>query len=96
MKEIVSHLIRFEIPHGRSDWKHLFYMGKLCEKLGRPCDEALGYYKQAVDMKSSAVDPVYRLHASRLKLLCEGDREEIKVLQVCYVYHFLPIVAILF
>ncbi|BBN01208.1 calcineurin-binding protein cabin-1 [Marchantia polymorpha subsp. ruderalis] len=73
----------------KSDWKHLFYMGKLCEKLGRPCDEALGYYKQAVDMKSSAVDPVYRLHASRLKLLCEGDREEIKVLQViaehCYV-----------
>ncbi|KAL3695588.1 hypothetical protein R1sor_009664 [Riccia sorocarpa] len=74
----------------KPDWKHLFYLGKLCEKLCRPCEEALAYYKQATDMKSSAVDPVYRLHASRLKLLCEEDhREDMHVLQViaehCYV-----------
>ncbi|KAL2642164.1 hypothetical protein R1flu_009751 [Riccia fluitans] len=73
----------------KPDWKHLFYLGKLCEKLSRPCEEALAYYKQAIDMKSSAVDPVYRLHASRLKLLCEADRQDMHVLQViaehCYV-----------
>lgn len=72
----------------KPDWTHLFYMGKLYEKLCRPIQEAFDLYKRAVDMKSSAVDPIYRLHASRLKLLCRSDKQDVKTLEIiaqhCY------------
>ena len=73
----------------RLEWMYLFYMGKLSEKLGKPCEKYLAYYKKAADMNPSAVDTLYRLHASRLKLLCSrrmDDKDIIKVMKsVSYV-----------
>lgn len=73
----------------REDWSHAFYVGKLCEKLGYSLDESLSYYAQAIALNPSAVDPFYRMHASRLKLLCKcGKRNEevLKVYNICLLY----------
>lgn len=66
----------------RQDWSHAFYMGKLCEKLGYSYETSLSYYSVAIALNSSAVDPVYRMHASRLKLLCKSGRLNLEVLKV--------------
>lgn len=70
----------------REDWSHAFYVGKLCEKLGYSHDVSFSYYAKAIDLNPSAVDPFYRMHASRLKLLyrCGKQNEEaLKVSILC-------------
>ncbi|KAG9157281.1 hypothetical protein Leryth_004949 [Lithospermum erythrorhizon] len=66
----------------KEDWSCAFYMGKLCEKLGYSYEKSFSYYSEAISLNPSAVDPFYRMHASRLKLLCtcgKQDEEAIKV-----------------
>lgn len=72
----------------KQDWSHAFYMGKLCEKLGYSYETSLSYYSVAIALNSSAVDPVYRMHASRLKLLCKSGRLNLEVLKVLAEYSF--------
>ncbi|CAK7353102.1 unnamed protein product [Dovyalis caffra] len=72
----------------KQDWSHAFYMGKLCEKLGYSYEASLSYYSVAISLNSSAVDPVYRMHASRLKLLCKCGRQNLGVLKVLAEYSF--------
>ncbi|GAQ80329.1 hypothetical protein KFL_000510300 [Klebsormidium nitens] len=54
-----------------NDWELLIPLGRLSQKLGRPTSEALDLYGRASDSAGLVVLPVYRLHASRAKLLCE-------------------------
>lgn len=68
--------------HCRPEWSHAFYLGKLCEKLGFSCEKACSYYSKAITLNPSAVDPVYRMHASRLKLLFKSGKHDINTLQV--------------
>ena len=67
----------------REDSAYHFYLGKLCEKLGRGWGEAFSHYKQAEELYPSAVDYIYRMHASRIKLLCtlkgQERREDMQV-----------------
>lgn len=74
----------------KPEWMHLFYLGKLSEKMGQQCDKALAYYKKAAEMNPSAVDPLYRLHASRLKLLCSKGFSNPNVIQVVARYCYVP------
>lgn len=78
-----------EILIYREDWSHAFYLGKLSEKLGCSKDISLSYYAKAIALNPSAVDPFYRMHASRLKLLCSCEKENIEALKV-YVLLILP------
>ncbi|CAK9882527.1 unnamed protein product [Sphagnum jensenii] len=81
----------FEVAFSlRPHWTHVFYLGKLSEKLGHLSVEALSYYRKAVEMNSAGVDPLYRLHASRLKLLCRTSHYDQAVLQVVAEHCFLP------
>lgn len=66
----------------RPEWSHPFYLGKLSEKLGHPYEKALSYYSKAASMNRSAVDPVYRIHASRLKLLYTIGRHNLRAIEV--------------
>lgn len=70
----------------RPDWSHAFYMGKLSEKLGYPHELSFSYYDKAINLNPSAVDPFYRMHASRLKLLYTSGKQNFEALKVC---HFL-------
>lgn len=70
----------------RPNWTYVFYRGKLSEKLENSHTQSLSYYRKAVEMNSSAVDPLYRLHASRFKLLCRSNRTDKSVLQVSLVH----------
>ncbi|KAL3744449.1 hypothetical protein ACJRO7_013676 [Eucalyptus globulus] len=72
----------------KQDWSHAFYMGKLCEKLGYAPERSLSYYDKAIALNSSAVDPVYRMHASRLKLLCKHGHQNLEYLKVISSYSF--------
>ncbi|KAL9288930.1 Calcineurin-binding protein 1 [Arabidopsis thaliana] len=72
----------------RQDWSHAFYMGKLSEKLGHSYEISLSYYKQAMTLNPSAVDPVYRMHASRLKLLNACGKQNLEALKVLASYCF--------
>ncbi|XP_030530546.2 calcineurin-binding protein 1 isoform X3 [Rhodamnia argentea] len=72
----------------RQDWSHAFYMGKLCEKLGYAPERSLSYYDKAIALNTSAVDPVYRMHASRLKLLCKHGHQNLEYLKVISSYSF--------
>lgn len=65
----------------RPEWLHAFYLGKLCEKLGYSPARSFSYYAKAGELNPTAVDPVYRLHASRLKLLYTRGKQS-DVLQV--------------
>lgn len=67
----------------RQDWQHAFYMGKLSEKLGHSYEISLSYYEQAMTLNPTAVDPVYRMHASRLKLLNACGKQNLEALKVC-------------
>ncbi|KAL9254307.1 Calcineurin-binding protein 1-like protein [Drosera capensis] len=70
----------------KPDWSHAFYLGKLCEKLGMPSESSLSYYQKAIALNPSAVDAVYRMHASRLKMLSTCERQDIEVLKVAAAY----------
>ncbi|GBG76720.1 hypothetical protein CBR_g22939 [Chara braunii] len=72
----------------KPEWLHLFYLGKLSEKLGHPPGEALAFYKRASEMNPSILDPIYRLHASRMKLLCSCPRNDRRILKVVAEYCF--------
>ncbi|KAE8687620.1 hypothetical protein F3Y22_tig00111013pilonHSYRG00255 [Hibiscus syriacus] len=66
----------------KPDWSHAFYIGKLCEKLGYSYETSLSYYDKAIALNPSAVDPFYRMHASRLKLLWNCGKQNLEVLKV--------------
>ena len=66
----------------REDWLHAFYLGKLSEKLEYSHEIALSYYNKAIALNTSAVDPVYRMHASRLKLLFKRGKQNAEILKV--------------
>ncbi|XP_004501088.1 calcineurin-binding protein 1 [Cicer arietinum] len=66
----------------KQDWLHAFYLGKLSEKLGYSHEIALSYYDKAIALNTSAVDPVYRMHASRLKLLFKCGKQNLEILKV--------------
>ncbi|MED6192117.1 hypothetical protein PIB30_007294 [Stylosanthes scabra] len=66
----------------KEDWLHAFYLGKLSEKLRYSHDTALSYYSKAIALNTSAVDPVYRMHASRLKLLMKCGKHNLEFLKV--------------
>ncbi|KAI3468164.1 hypothetical protein Pfo_024827 [Paulownia fortunei] len=72
----------------KEDWSHAFYVGKLCEKLGYSHDVSFSYYAQAIALNPSAVDPFYRMHASRLKLLCKCGKQNEGALKVVAAYSF--------
>ncbi|CAN8327080.1 unnamed protein product, partial [Cochlearia groenlandica] len=72
----------------RQDWSHAFYMGKLSEKLGHSYEISLSYYQQAMTLNPSAVDPVYRMHASRVKLLNACGKQNLESLKVLASYCF--------
>ncbi|WJX42066.1 hypothetical protein P8452_29339 [Trifolium repens] len=66
----------------QQDWLHAFYLGKLSEKLEYSHEIALSYYNKAIALNTSAVDPVYRMHASRLKLLFKCGKQNVEILKV--------------
>ncbi|TKY74519.1 Calcineurin-binding protein cabin-1 [Spatholobus suberectus] len=66
----------------KQDWLHAFYLGKLSEKLGYSHEIVLSYYNKAIALNTSAVDPVYRMHASRLKLLFKCGKQNLEILKV--------------
>uniref|UniRef100_A0A7N0V8D0 Uncharacterized protein n=1 Tax=Kalanchoe fedtschenkoi TaxID=63787 RepID=A0A7N0V8D0_KALFE len=68
------------------DWSHEFYMGKLSEKLGYSHEIAFSYYNKAIALNPSAVDPFYRMHASRLKLLTQCGKQNMESLKVVAEY----------
>ncbi|CAN0907300.1 Calcineurin-binding protein 1 [Linum grandiflorum] len=73
----------------KQDWSHAFYIGKLCEKLGYPYERSLSYYNNAISLNPSAADPVYRMHASRLKLLHKCGKQDLEALKVLSRHSFL-------
>ncbi|WOL15244.1 hypothetical protein Cni_G24025 [Canna indica] len=72
----------------KSEWLHAFYLGKLCQKMGQSPAKALSYFNKAASLNPSAVDPVYRMHASRLKLLYTRGKQNLDVLQVVAAHAF--------
>ncbi|XP_042375103.1 calcineurin-binding protein 1-like isoform X1 [Zingiber officinale] len=73
----------------KSEWLHAFYLGKLCQKMGQSPVKALSYFNKAALLNPSGVDPVYRMHASRMKLLYIHGYEKIDILQAvaAHVFH---------
>ncbi|KAK9077678.1 hypothetical protein SSX86_006015 [Deinandra increscens subsp. villosa] len=66
----------------KEDWSYVYYLGKLSEKLKYSHETSFAYYEKAIALNPSAVDPFYRMHASRLKLLrsCgQNDKEGLKI-----------------
>ncbi|XP_062023853.1 calcineurin-binding protein 1 isoform X1 [Rosa rugosa] len=72
----------------KQDWSHAYYIGKLCEKLGYSYETSLSYYDKAIALNPTAVDPVYRMHASRLKLLFTCGKQNLEALKVLSAYAF--------
>ncbi|GAB4837158.1 hypothetical protein Ancab_002069 [Ancistrocladus abbreviatus] len=72
----------------KPDWSHAFYLGKLCEKLGYSPGLSFSYYHKAIVLNPSAVDPVYRMHASRIKQLSACQRQDVEALKVFAAYSF--------
>ncbi|XP_024930366.2 calcineurin-binding protein 1 isoform X2 [Ziziphus jujuba] len=72
----------------KQDWSHAYYIGKLSEKLRFAYETSLSYYDQAIALNPSAVDPVYRMHASRLKLLRTCGKQNLEALKVLSAYAF--------
>ncbi|KAF8681835.1 hypothetical protein HU200_045277 [Digitaria exilis] len=75
----------FEI---KAQWLHAFYLGKLCEKLGNSFSKSFSYYNKAIMLNPTAVDPVYRIHASRLKLLYTQGKQNLEAIQVVADYTY--------
>ncbi|CAH9121246.1 unnamed protein product [Cuscuta epithymum] len=72
----------------KEDWSRAFYLGKLCEKLGHSHDTAFSYYAKSIALNPLAVDPFYRMHASRLKLLCKCEKQNEDALKIAATYSF--------
>ncbi|PON71379.1 hypothetical protein TorRG33x02_254460 [Trema orientale] len=72
----------------KQDWSHAYYIGKLSEKLGFSSEISLSYYDKAIALNPTAVDAVYRMHASRLKLLCTCGKQNLGALKVLSAYAF--------
>ncbi|KAJ8637861.1 hypothetical protein MRB53_012128 [Persea americana] len=72
----------------KPEWSYAFYLGKLCEKLGFSCEKTFSYYSKSITLNPSAVDPLYRMHASRLKLLLKSEKQALNTLQVIATYSF--------
>ncbi|KAM7493376.1 hypothetical protein LguiB_027985 [Lonicera macranthoides] len=72
----------------KENWSHVFYLGKLSEKLGYSHEMSLSFYDKAIALNQSAVDPFYRMHASRLKLLCACGKQNEEALKVVAAYCF--------
>ncbi|KAM6562519.1 hypothetical protein CsatB_022517 [Cannabis sativa] len=72
----------------KQDWSDAYYIGKLCEKLGFSSGISLSYYDKSINLNPSAVDSVYRMHASRLKLLFTCGKQNLEALKVLSVYSF--------
>ncbi|MQM21597.1 hypothetical protein Taro_054641 [Colocasia esculenta] len=72
----------------KPEWLHVFYLGKICEKMGYSSDKAFFHYSKAISLNPSAVDPLYRLHASRIKLLSTHGKQNLVVLQTVASYSF--------
>uniref|UniRef100_A0A0E0KHJ8 Uncharacterized protein n=1 Tax=Oryza punctata TaxID=4537 RepID=A0A0E0KHJ8_ORYPU len=72
----------------KAEWLYAFYLGKLCEKLGHSPAEAFSYYNKAVVLNPTAVDPVYRMHASRMKLLYTQGKQNLDAIQVVADYTY--------
>ncbi|PNT74299.1 uncharacterized protein LOC100823822 isoform X2 [Brachypodium distachyon] len=72
----------------KAQWLHAFYLGKLCEKLGHSPAKAFSYYNKAMTLNPTAVDPVYRIHASRMKLLYTRGKQNLDVIQVVADYTY--------
>ncbi|CAI9093601.1 OLC1v1029145C2 [Oldenlandia corymbosa var. corymbosa] len=73
----------------KEDWSHAFYLGKLCEKLSYSKDLSFSYYAKAIALNSSAVDPFYRMHASRLKLLSKCGKHDPKAMKMVASYSYM-------
>ncbi|RLN43312.1 uncharacterized protein C2845_PM01G32550 [Panicum miliaceum] len=72
----------------KEQWLHAFYLGKLCEKLGHSFSKSFSYYNKAMMLNPTAVDPVYRIHASRLKLLYTQGKQNLEAIQVVADYTY--------
>ncbi|XP_006651699.2 calcineurin-binding protein 1 [Oryza brachyantha] len=72
----------------KSEWLYAFYLGKLCEKLRHSPAKAFSYYNKAVMLNPTAVDPVYRMHASRMKLLYTQGKQNLDAIQVVADYTY--------
>ncbi|KAK3012592.1 hypothetical protein RJ639_009245, partial [Escallonia herrerae] len=72
----------------KEDWSQVFYLGKLCEKLGYSHEMSFSFYDKAIALNRSAVDPFYRMHASRLKLLCTCGKQNEEALKAVAAYSF--------
>nr|XP_043628202.1 calcineurin-binding protein 1 [Erigeron canadensis] len=70
----------------KEDWSYVYYLGKLGEKLKHSRETSFAYYDKAIALNPSAVDPFYRMHASRLKLLWSCGRHDTGALKVAAMY----------
>ena len=50
--------------------------------MGQSPAKALYYFSKAASLNPSAVDPVYRMHASRMKLLYTRGKQSLDIIQV--------------
>lgn len=71
-------------------------MGKLSEKLGLSHDKALSYYAKAIALNPSAVDSIYRMHASRLKFLGKCGKGDLQALKVCSIKSYKVLIVACF
>ncbi|PWA96496.1 tetratricopeptide repeat (TPR)-like superfamily protein [Artemisia annua] len=72
----------------KEDWSYVYYLGKLSEKLSYSRETSFAYYDKAIALNPSAVDPFYRLHASRLKLLWSCGQNDKEALKIAAMYSF--------
>ncbi|GJU18335.1 tetratricopeptide repeat-like superfamily protein [Tanacetum coccineum] len=72
----------------KEDWSYVYYLGKLSEKLSYSRETSFAYYDKAIVLNPSAVDPFYRLHASRLKLLWSCGQNDKEALKIAAMYSF--------
>ncbi|KAJ9189096.1 hypothetical protein P3X46_000427 [Hevea brasiliensis] len=72
----------------KQDCSHAFHMEKLCEKLGYSYETSLSYYDKGIASNPLAVDPVYRMHVSCVKLLCFYGKQNLEPLKVLSGYSF--------
>lgn len=72
----------------KEDWSYVYYLGKLSEKLRYSRETSFAYYDKAIALNPSAVDPFYRMHASRLKLLWSCGKNDKKTFKIAAMYSF--------
>ncbi|CAL5360391.1 unnamed protein product [Camellia sinensis] len=64
--------------HKKIGLRH-FIWGNSLKSLDNSHEMSFSYYDKAIDLNPSAVDAVYRMHASRLKLLCTRGKQNKEV-----------------